>query len=43
MRTGALIVLAFAFLNGLWAAGIASVLAMSADAAITVLATAAVR
>jgi ABC-type nickel/cobalt efflux system permease component RcnA len=42
--TGALIVLTFAFLNGLWAAGIASVLAMSIGTAITVsaLATAAV-
>ncbi|MGN6767798.1 MAG: nickel/cobalt transporter [Rhizobiaceae bacterium] len=42
--TGALIVLTFAFLNGLWAAGVASVLAMSIGTAITVstLATAAV-
>jgi ABC-type nickel/cobalt efflux system permease component RcnA len=42
--TGALIVLTFAFLNGLWAAGIVSVLAMSIGTAITVsaLATAAV-
>jgi ABC-type nickel/cobalt efflux system permease component RcnA len=42
--TGALIVLTFAFLNGLWAAGIASVVAMSIGTAITVsiLATAAV-
>ena len=34
--TGALIVLSFAFLNGLWAAGILSVLAMSLGTAITV-------
>jgi ABC-type nickel/cobalt efflux system permease component RcnA len=42
--TGALIVLTFAFLNGLWAAGIVSVIAMSFGTAITVsvLATAAV-
>lgn len=42
--TGALIVLTFAFLNGLWVAGIASVVAMSIGTAITVstLATAAV-
>jgi ABC-type nickel/cobalt efflux system permease component RcnA len=42
--TGALIVLTFAFLNGLWAAGVASVIAMSIGTAITVsvLATAAV-
>jgi ABC-type nickel/cobalt efflux system permease component RcnA len=42
--TGALIVLTFAFVNGLWAAGVASVLAMSIGTAITVsaLATAAV-
>jgi ABC-type nickel/cobalt efflux system permease component RcnA len=42
--TGALIVLTFAFVNGLWAAGVASVLAMSVGTAITVsaLATAAV-
>jgi ABC-type nickel/cobalt efflux system permease component RcnA len=42
--TGALVVLTFAFLNGMWAAGIASVMAMSIGTAITVsaLATAAV-
>lgn len=34
--TGALIVLSFAFLNGLWVAGIASVLAMALGTAITV-------
>ncbi|MCA0279334.1 MAG: nickel/cobalt transporter [Proteobacteria bacterium] len=34
--TGALIVLSFAFLNGLWAGGILSVLAMSLGTAITV-------
>jgi ABC-type nickel/cobalt efflux system permease component RcnA len=34
--TGALIVLSFAFLNGLWVAGIISVLAMSLGTAITV-------
>lgn len=34
--SGALIVLTFAFLNGLWVAGIASVLAMAAGTAITV-------
>jgi len=34
--TGALIVLTFAFLNGLWIAGIASVLAMALGTAITV-------
>jgi len=34
--TGALIVLSFAFLNGLWAAGILSVLAMAVGTAITV-------
>lgn len=34
--TGALIVLSFAFLNGLWLAGIVSVLAMSLGTAITV-------
>lgn len=34
--TGALIVLSFAFLNGLWAAGILSVFAMAAGTAITV-------
>jgi ABC-type nickel/cobalt efflux system permease component RcnA len=34
--TGALIVLSFAFLNGLWIAGIVSVLAMSLGTAITV-------
>lgn len=34
--TGALIVLSFAFLNGLWVAGIVSVLAMSLGTAITV-------
>ena len=34
--TGALIVLSFAFLNGLWAAGIVSVLAMAVGTAITV-------
>ncbi len=34
--TGALIVLTFAFLNGMWVAGIASVLAMAVGTAITV-------
>ena len=34
--TGALIVLSFAFLNGLWVAGIASVFAMAIGTAITV-------
>jgi len=34
--TGALIVLSFAFLNGLWAAGVLSVLAMAVGTAITV-------
>ena len=34
--SGALIVLSFAFLNGLWAAGILSVLAMALGTAITV-------
>lgn len=34
--TGALIVLTFAFLNGLWAAGLVSVLAMALGTAITV-------
>ena len=34
--SGALIVLSFAFLNGLWAGGILSVLAMSVGTAITV-------
>lgn len=34
--TGALIVLSFAFLNGLWVAGVFSVLAMAAGTAITV-------
>lgn len=34
--TGALIVLSFAFLNGLWVAGVLSVLAMSLGTAITV-------
>ena len=34
--SGALIVLTFAFLNGLWVAGIASVLAMALGTAITV-------
>lgn len=34
--TGALIVLSFAFLNGLWAAGVASVFAMALGTAITV-------
>lgn len=34
--TGALIVLSFAFLNGLWAAGVLSVLAMALGTAITV-------
>ncbi len=34
--SGALIVLTFAFLNGLWAGGVASVLAMAAGTAITV-------
>lgn len=38
--SGALIVLTFAFLNGLWAAGILSVLAMAAGTAITVAALA---
>lgn len=40
--SGALIVLTFAFLNGLWAAGILSVLAMAAGTAITVAALATV-
>ena len=34
--SGALIVLSFAFLNGLWAGGILSVLAMAVGTAITV-------